>query len=92
MRKDYTTRVVPVEESVDHYLAKKVARTWSEDFIDEDTKKTVTIDRCEVLLERGNLSPTSWLTNLKRMALMRSKSPTVLSVRKKKNICRKSVM
>lgn len=54
LRKDYKTRVVPVEESIGHYLA-KAARTWTEDFIDEDTKETVTIDRCEVLLERGKL-------------------------------------
>lgn len=92
LRKDYKTRVVPVEESIGYYLAKRAARTWTEDFIDEDTKKTVTIDRCEVLLERGNLSPTSWLTNLKRMALMRSKSPTVLSVRKRNNISLVSLM
>lgn len=51
LRKDYKTRVVPVEESIGHYLAKRAARTWTEDFIDEDTKETVTIDRCEVLLE-----------------------------------------
>jgi hypothetical protein len=55
MRKDYTTRVVPVEESIGHYLAKRAVRTWAEDFIDEDTKETVTIDRCELLLERGKL-------------------------------------
>lgn len=55
LRKDYKTRVVPVEESIGHYLAKRAARTWTEDFIDEDTKETVTIDRCEVLLERGKL-------------------------------------
>lgn len=55
MRKDYTTRVVPVEESIGHYLAKRAVRTWAEDFIDEDTKETVTIDRCELLLERGTL-------------------------------------
>ena len=55
LRKDYQTKVVPVEEAVGHYLAKKAVRTWTEDFIDEDTKETVTIDRCEVLLERGKL-------------------------------------
>lgn len=55
MRKDYTTRVVPVEESIGYYLAKRAVRTWTEDFIDEDTKETVTIDRCELLLERGKL-------------------------------------
>lgn len=55
MRKDYTTSVVPVKESIGHYLAKRAARTWTEKFIDEDTEETVTIDRCEVLFERGKL-------------------------------------
>lgn len=39
MRKDYTTRVVPVEESIGHYLAKRAVRTWAEDFIDEETQR-----------------------------------------------------
>lgn len=51
LRKDYKTRVVPVEEAVGHYLAKRVKRVWTEDFIDKDTKETVKIDRCEVLLD-----------------------------------------
>lgn len=55
LRKDYKTRVVPVEEAVGHYLAKTAARTWAEEFVDESTKETVKIDRCEVLLERGGL-------------------------------------
>ena len=55
LRKDYQTKVVPVAEAIGHYLAKRAVRTWTEDFIDEDTKETVTIDRCEVLLERGKL-------------------------------------
>nr|DAL54103.1 MAG TPA_asm: hypothetical protein [Caudoviricetes sp.] len=66
MRKDYTTRVVPVEESVGHYLAKRAALTWTEDFIDEDTKETVTIDRCEVLLERGKMMSPELAAGLKK--------------------------
>lgn len=66
MRKDYTTRVVPVEESVGHYLAKRAARTWTENFIDEDTNKTVTIDRCEILLERGKLMSPKLAAGLKK--------------------------
>lgn len=46
LRKDYQTKVVPVAEAIGHYLAKRAVRTWTEDFIDEDTKETVTIDRC----------------------------------------------
>lgn len=66
LRKDYKTRVVPVEESIGHYLAKRVARTWTEDFIDEDTKKTVTIDRCEVFLERGKIITDELANGLKK--------------------------
>ena len=35
------------------WIAKRVVRTWKEDFADEDTGEVVTIDRCEVLFERG---------------------------------------
>lgn len=66
LRKDYKTRVVPVEESIGHYLAKRASRTWTEDFIDEDTKETVTIDRCEVLLERGKLITYGLANGLKK--------------------------
>lgn len=41
LRKDYKTRVVPVEEAVGHYLTKMAARTWTEEFVDESTKETV---------------------------------------------------
>lgn len=58
LRKDYKTRAVPVEESIGHYLAKRAARTWTEDFIDEDTKETVTIDRCEVFKLQRQHRPT----------------------------------
>jgi len=34
-------------------LAARVLRTWVEDFVDEDTGEVVSIDRNEVLLERG---------------------------------------
>lgn len=57
---------MPVEESIGHYLAKRAVRTWTEDFIDEDTKETVTIDRCEVLLERGKLITYELANGLKK--------------------------
>lgn len=37
------------------YLSKRVLKTWTEDFIDEDTGETVSIERNEVLFERGTL-------------------------------------
>lgn len=66
LRKDYQTKVVPVAEAIGHYLAKRAVRTWTEDFIDEDTKETVTIDRCEVLLERGKLITYELANGLKK--------------------------
>lgn len=66
LRKDYQTKVVPIAEAIGHYLAKRAVRTWTEDFIDEDTKETVTIDRCEVLLERGKLITYELANGLKK--------------------------
>ena len=37
------------------YLAKRVLKTWIEDFVDEDTGETVSIERNEILFERGDL-------------------------------------
>lgn len=37
------------------YLAKRVLKTWTEDFVDEDTGEVVSIERNEVLFERGDL-------------------------------------
>lgn len=37
------------------YLAKRVLKTWTEDFVDEDTGRVVSIERNEVLFERGDL-------------------------------------
>jgi len=36
-------------------LAARVLRTWTEDFVDEDTGEVVSIDRNEVLLERDSI-------------------------------------
>lgn len=35
------------------WVARRALRTWTEDFIDEDTHETVSIERNEILLERG---------------------------------------
>ena len=37
------------------YLAKRVLKTWTEDFVDEDSGQVVSIERNEVLFERGDL-------------------------------------
>ena len=37
------------------YTAKRVLRTWTEDFIDQDTGEIVTIERNDMIMERGVL-------------------------------------
>ncbi|GAB4123506.1 MAG: DNA-directed RNA polymerase subunit beta [Raineya sp.] len=43
-----------LKKSVGRRLAARVLRTWTEDFVDEDTGEVVSIDRNEVLLERDS--------------------------------------
>lgn len=40
---------------INMYLAKRVLKTWTEDFIDESTGETVSIERNEILFDRGTL-------------------------------------
>jgi len=44
-----------LSEYVGRKLAARVLRTWTEDFVDEDTGEVVSIDRNEVLLERDSV-------------------------------------
>ncbi len=42
-------------KAVNRKLAARVLRTWTEDFVDEDTGEVVSIDRNEILLERDSM-------------------------------------
>src|ERR1043165_8471178 len=44
-----------LKKVVGRKLAARVLRTWTEDFVDEDTGEVVSIDRNEVLLERDTI-------------------------------------
>jgi len=44
-----------LQNAVGRKLAARVLRTWTEDFVDEDTGEVVSIDRNEVLLERDSI-------------------------------------
>jgi DNA-directed RNA polymerase subunit beta len=44
-----------LKPTVGRKLAARVLRTWTEDFVDEDTGEVVSIDRNEVLLERDSI-------------------------------------
>ncbi len=46
---------VNLKKAVDRKLAARVLKTWTEDFVDEDTGEVVSIDRNEVLLERDHV-------------------------------------
>ena len=43
------------KEMLNKYLAKAVVKKWMEDFIDEDTKEIVSIERSEILFPTGRL-------------------------------------
>ncbi|MCF0209518.1 MAG: DNA-directed RNA polymerase subunit beta, partial [Bacteroidaceae bacterium] len=42
-----------LKECIGKTLAARVLKSWTEDFVDEDTGETVSIERNEVILERG---------------------------------------
>ena len=47
------------------YLAKGVYKTWNENFIDEATKETITIERNELLFTRGTLIDQDTLAQIR---------------------------
>lgn len=47
------------------YLAKRVLKTWEESFIDKDTGETVTIERNEILFDRGTLIDQDTLVKIR---------------------------
>ena len=44
-----------LKKAIGRRLAARVLRTWTEDFVDEDTGEVVSIDRNEVILERDSV-------------------------------------
>ncbi len=44
-----------LKKAIGRRLAARVLKTWTEDFVDEDTGEVVSIDRNEVLLERDHI-------------------------------------
>lgn len=51
------------------WVARRALKTWSEDLIDEDTGKVVSIERNEILLERGTYISQDVLSSIKFMML-----------------------
>lgn len=46
------------------YLAKHLTRKWNEEFIDEDTGHVITVERNEVLFDKGTLIDRSNLPQI----------------------------
>ncbi len=44
-----------LKDAIGRKLAARVLKTWTEDFVDEDTGEVVSIDRNEILLERDSI-------------------------------------
>lgn len=52
-------------EMLNKYIAKRVLKTWIEDFVDEDTGAVTSIERNEVLFDRGIFIDQDVLANIK---------------------------
>ena len=52
---EVTTTREALEKSIGRKLAARVLRSWTEDFVDEDTGEVVTIERNEIILERDTV-------------------------------------
>lgn len=48
-------RTSSLEEMKGMYLAERLLRSWNEDFVDEDTSEVVSIERNEILFDKGAL-------------------------------------
>ena len=55
LAEEVKTTKANLKKSVDRKLAARILRTWTEDFVDEDTGEVVSITRNEVLFERDHI-------------------------------------
>jgi DNA-directed RNA polymerase subunit beta len=55
LSEEVEAKKTPLKKAIGRKLAARVLRTWTEDFVDEDTGEVVSIDRNEVLLERDSI-------------------------------------
>ena len=76
-----------LKKVVDRRLAARVLRTWTEDFVDEDTGEVVSIDRNEVVLERDSI-----ITEDDIDTILESGTKSVILHRKDVNIAEYSII
>ncbi len=55
LSEEMTVNKTNMKKMVGRKLAARVLRTWTEDFVDEDTGEVISIDRNEVLMERDTV-------------------------------------
>src|SRR4249919_703457 len=58
-----------LEANINRRLAARVLRTWTEDFVDEDTGEVVTIERNEVVLDRDSVLDEDNVAMIQEMGL-----------------------
>ena len=59
------TRTADEKTMLGKYIAEDVYERWTEDFIDEDTKETVSVERKQKLFERGKLLDKNLISEVK---------------------------
>lgn len=69
LRKDYKVETLPVEKAAAMTLAKRAVKTWTETFVDEDTKEKIDIERNEIILERGTFLDDKHMSALKEAGI-----------------------
>ena len=76
-----------LKKIVGRKLAARLLRTWTEDFVDEDTGEVVTIDRHEVLLDRDSIIEASDID-----LILESGADSIIVHRKDANIADYSII
>lgn len=64
-------------EMLNKYIAKRVLKTWIEDFVDEDTGLVASIERNEVLFDRGTYIDQDVLAQIKFYKELIEKYPSI---------------
>lgn len=75
------------EEMLGKYLAKRLLRTWQEDFVDNDTGEVVSIDRNEIIADRGQLITGDLLAVIRFHLQSGDISEVEVSNQKREGIC-----
>lgn len=53
------------ERMLGRFIARRALKTWTEDFVDKDTDETISIERNEILFERGTYIDQDVLSSIR---------------------------